>query len=79
MFDEGVVKGNYKRYKWKGLNDVSSSQLIQIVALKSDDVYLKINSHELKDIDDTREEILSLGAAEGVITPKFVLKGIITY
>ena len=69
LFDDGVVKGDYKRYKWKGLNDVSASQLIQIVALKSDDVYLKLNSHELKDIDDTREEILSLGTAEGFITP----------
>lgn len=69
LFDDGVVKEGYKRYKWKGLNDVTASQFIQIVALKSDNVYLKINSHELKDIDDTREEILSLGAAEGVITP----------
>ena len=64
LFDDGVVKGDYKRYKWKGLNDVSASQLVQILALKSDDIYLKINSHELKDIDDTREEILSLGAAD---------------
>ena len=65
----GVVKGNYKRYRWKGLDGVTSSQLIQIIALKSDDIYLKINSHELRDIDETREQILSLGAAEGTITP----------
>ena len=69
LFDEGVVKGEYKRYKWKGLNDVSSSQLVQIIALKTDDVYLKIEEHELKDIDDTREEILALGETEGQITP----------
>lgn len=78
LFDDGVVKGGYKRYKWKGLNDISASQLIQIIALKSDNVYLKINSHELKDIDDTREEILSLGSAEGCITPDSEEKGNLT-
>lgn len=78
LFEDGVVKGDYKRYKWKGLNDISASQSVQIIALKSDDVYLKINSHELKDIDDTREEILSLGAAEGVITPDSEEKGNLT-
>lgn len=78
LFDDGVIKGTYKRYKWKGLNDISSSQLVQIVALKSDNVYLKINSHELKDIDDTREEILSLGATEGFITPDSEEKGNLT-
>ena len=70
MFDEGVIDGDYKRYKWKGLNDISASQLIQIVALKTDDIYLKIEEHELKDIDDTREEILALGETEAQITPK---------
>lgn len=78
LFEDGVVKGDYKRYKWKGLNDISASQLVQIVALKSDNIYLKINSHELKDIDDTREEILSLGAAEGFITPDSEEKGNLT-
>lgn len=78
LFDDGVVKEDYKRYKWKGLNDISASQLIQIVALKSDDVYLRLNSHELKDIDDTREEILSLGTAEGFISPDSEEKGNLT-
>lgn len=69
LFDDGVVKEGYKRYRWKGIDDITSSQLIQIIALKSDNVYLKIESYDLKDIDDTREEILSLGAVEGAITP----------
>ena len=69
LFDEGVIDGDYKRYKWKGLSDISASQLIQIVALKTDDTYLKIEEYELKDIDDTREEILTLGETEGQITP----------
>lgn len=69
LFDDGVVKEGYKRYRWKGIDDITSSQLIQIIALKSDNVYLKIESYDLKDIDDTREEILSLGAVEGTITP----------
>ena len=69
LFNDGVVKGDYKIYKWKGLNDIPSSQLIQIIALKTNDVYLKIDEYELKDIDDTREEILTLGETEGQITP----------
>lgn len=69
LFDEGVIDGDYKRYKWKGLNDIPASQLVQIVALKTDDTYLKIEEYELKDIDDTREEILTLGETEGQITP----------
>ena len=32
LFEDGVVKGNYKRYKWKGLDDITSSQLIQIIS-----------------------------------------------
>ena len=69
MFDEGVVDGDYKRYKWKGLNGIPASQLVQIKALKTDETYLKIEEYELKDIDDTREEILTLGETEGQITP----------
>lgn len=78
LFDEGVVKGDYKRYRWKGLDDITSSKLVQIIALKTDDVYLKINKHKLSDIDKTREEILSLGAAEGIITPAQETKGNLT-
>lgn len=78
LFDEGVVKGTYKRYRWKGLDDITSSQLVQIIALKTDNVYLKINKHKLSDIDKTREEILSLGSAEGAITPNQETQGNIT-
>ena len=78
LFDDGVVKGNYKRYRWKGLDDITSSQIIQIIALKTDNVYLKINKYKLSDIDETREEILSLGSAEGTITPVQETKGNLT-
>lgn len=78
LFDDGVVKEGYKRYKWKGLDGITSSQLVQIIALKSDDVYLKIKNYELSDIDETREEILSLGSAEGTITPTNEAEGNLT-
>ena len=78
LFDNGVVKGGYKRYRWKGLDDITSSQLVQIIALKTDNVYLKINKHKLSDIDETREEILSLGPAEGTIAPNQETQGNLT-
>lgn len=65
--DNDNKQPNYKRYKWKGLDEYPAAAFIEITALRIGDAYITLNPYNLTDIDKTREELLKLGAEQALV------------